>query len=373
MKFLIVTHVPHAVEQKQYYGYAPYVREMNIWIKQVDELILIAPLENKKPTAIDTFYEHKSIDFRSVSHFSLTNFSNTIASIFKLPKILLQIAVAMQQADNIHLRCPGNMGLLACVAQIFFPSKSKTAKYAGNWDPKAKQPWTYRLQKWILSNTFLTRNMQVLVYGNWKNQSKNIKSFFTASYSEIEKNVIQKTINPNTAIKFLFVGSLVEGKNPMYAIQLLEKLQLKNENIVLDIYGEGILRTFLEKYIEANNLKEFVVLHGNQNQEVVKKAYQESHFVVLPSKSEGWPKAIAEGMFWGCVPLATAVSCVPNMLDQDNRGILLQMDLEKDAATINKLINSPTDFERKSKATLNWSRAYTMERFETEIQKLLQA
>ncbi|MEN9910285.1 MAG: hypothetical protein RLZZ540_3444 [Bacteroidota bacterium] len=373
MKFLIVTHVPHAVEQNQYYGYAPYVREMNIWLKQVDELIVVAPLENNKPTAIDSFYEYKKIDFRRISSFSLTTFKNTVSSIFKLPKILFEIFKAMQQADHIHLRCPGNMGLLACIVQIFFPSKPKTAKYAGNWDSKSKQPWSYRLQKRILSNTFLTRNMQVLVYGNWENQSKNIKSFFTATYSETEKEIIQKTIASDTKIKLLFVGSLVEGKNPMYAIQLLEQLRQTNLNVVLDIYGEGTLRASLEKYIEVNNLEEYVVLHGNQNQEVLKKVYQESHFVVLPSKSEGWPKAIAEGMFWACVPLATAVSCVPYILDQGNQGVLLQMDLHKDATTINKVINNPMDFESKSKAALNWSRQYTLERFESEIQKLLQA
>lgn len=364
--------MPHTVEQNQYYGYAPYVWEMNIWIKQLDELIVVAPLENKKPTAIDSLYEHPNINFKRVSPFNLTTFKHTGSSIFKVPKILLQIVVAMQQADHIHLRCPGNMGLLACVAQIFFPFKPKTAKYAGNWDPKAKQPWTYRLQKWILSNTFLTRNMQVLVYGSWENQSKNIKPFFTATYSEAEKVPMQKTINASITIKLIFVGNLVEGKNPMYAIQLLEQLRLTNENVVLDIYGEGILRASLEKYIETNHLEAFVILHGNQNQQVLKKAYQDSHFVVLPSKSEGWPKAIAEGMFWGCVPLVTAVSCLPDMLDQGNRGILLQMDLEKDATRIHKLINNSADFELKSTAALNWSRNYTVECFETEIQKLVQ-
>ena len=38
----------------------------------------------------------------------------------------------------------------------------------------------------ILSNTFLTKNMQVLVYGEWEGSSKNVKSFFTATYSELE-------------------------------------------------------------------------------------------------------------------------------------------------------------------------------------------
>ena len=82
------------------------------------------------------------------------------------------------------------------------PNKPKTAKYAGNWDPKAKQPWSYRLQRWIKSNTFLTRNMQVLVYGEWEGSSKNIKSFFTATYWEIEKEPLQSLSFTNT-IRFV--------------------------------------------------------------------------------------------------------------------------------------------------------------------------
>lgn len=372
MKFLIVTHVIHSNNNNQYFGYAPYVREMNIWLKYVDELIVVAPLENNKLTAIDLFYEHQKIDFRKVPDFSLTNFKNRLASFLKFPKILMQIFKAMQQADHIHLRCPGNIGLLACIVQIFFPHKIKTAKYAGNWDPESKQPWTYRLQKWILNNPFLTRNMKVLVYGEWPNQSENIRSFFTATYAEKEKEAIQKTINPDTKIKLIFVGGLVAGKNPLYAIQLLEQLRLTNVNAVLDIYGEGILKESLENYIKSNNLSQYVILHGNQNQQVLKKAYQESHFVILASKSEGWPKAIAEGMFWGCVPIATKVSCVPFMLDYGNRGILLAMDLENDLEKISELINNPIDFEKKSTAAVNWSGNYTLDRFENEIQKLLQ-
>jgi glycosyltransferase involved in cell wall biosynthesis len=373
MKLIVFSSAPIIQLKGKLFMYTPYEKEMQIWAKYADEIQFCCPVWIEDRNLLISEINFSPSTVISLSEFSIRNIKLAFFSITKVLKNVFIIFKAIRQADHIHLRCPGNMGLLACIVQIFFPSKPKTAKYAGNWDSKSKQPWSYRLQKRILSNTFLTRNIKLLVYGEWENQSKNIKSFFTATYSETEKAVIQKTINPNAKIKLMFVGSLVEGKNPMYAIQLLEQLRQTNPNVILDIYGDGILRASLEKYIETNNLSHHIILHGNQNQEVLKKAYQESHFVVLPSKSEGWPKAIAEGMFWACVPLGTAVSCVPYMLDQGNRGVLLQMDLHKDAATINNLINNPMGFESKSKAALNWSRQYTLERFENEIQKLLQA
>jgi glycosyltransferase involved in cell wall biosynthesis len=283
---------------------------------------------------------------------------------------ILIIYKAMQQADHIHLRCPGNIGLLGCLVQILFPSKSKTAKYAGNWDPKAKQPWSYRLQKWILSNTFLTRNMRVLVYGEWEGSSKNIKPFFTATYSDSDK-IPMKVLDLKGKINFVFVGTLASGKNPLYAIQLVEALFKKGYDVTLDLYGEGIERLVLENYITSKGLEKIIVLQGNQNLETVKATYQNSHFVLLPSKSEGWPKAIAEGMFWGGVPISTAVSCVPFMLDFGERGLLLEMILEEDIQQLEKVLNNEMAFNSKRRKASQWSQKYTLDVFEEEIKSML--
>ena len=371
MTFAIITFVPHIIEQNQYFAYAPYVREMNIWIKDLEQISIVAPISKTSKTLIDANYQHQNIDFIPIESFDIKSAQSIFKAIFKIPRISWRIYWAMKKADHIHLRCPGNISLLGCLVQILFPSKTKTAKYAGNWDLKAKQPWSYRMQKWILSNTFLTRNMQVLVYGEWEGSSKNIKPFFTATYTENEKTpILNRSLG--TLISFVFVGTLVRGKNPLYAIQLVELLQKKGANVVLDLYGEGVERQALEQYIEQNNLEKIVLLKGNQSLEVVKKTFQSSHFVLLPSVSEGWPKAIAEGMFWGCVPLATSVSCVPFMLDFGNRGLLLEMNLEKDALQIEALIKNPSDFNSKSQKASGWSRKYTLDFFEDEIKKLVQ-
>ena len=157
-------------------------------------------------------------------------------SIISLPGLFFKIFVVMKRSNHIHLRCPGNMGLLGALVQIFFPKKIKTAKYAGNWDSNSKQPFSYKIQKWILSNTFLTKNMQVLVYGDWKNQTKNIKSFFTATYRENEKSTVTAR-SLNTKLQFLFVGTLSKGKQPIYAVKLVELLKNKGINAQLSIYG----------------------------------------------------------------------------------------------------------------------------------------
>jgi glycosyltransferase involved in cell wall biosynthesis len=372
MNFCIITHVEHIQQDKDYFGYAPYIKEMNIWIKYIDKLIVVAPIVNLLINPIHQNYIAKDIDFKQVSNFSITSFSNTVNTLVALPKIVYTIYKAMQQADHIHLRCPGNMGLLGSLVQILFPNKPKTAKYAGNWDPKSKQPLSYKIQKWILSNTFLTRNIQVLVYGEWKNQTINIKPFFTATYSETEKNEVKpREINNQTTLKFLFVGALSKGKQPLYVVQIVEELFKNGYKVNLELFGEGMERNTIQNYIQNNNLESFIFLRGNQSTDFIKQKYQESHFLILPSKSEGWPKAVAEAMFWGCVPISTSVSCVPNMLDYGKRGIILKNNLEKDYLEVLNVIKNQEIYNQMSNSAQDWSQKYTLEYFEEEIKKLI--
>ena len=371
MNFCIITHIAHINIHNSYYGYAPYIREMNIWLKSIDKVTVVAPSIIQNIDDLQEPYQHDVINFKKVSDFDITSLNNGLKALVSLPKIFYVTFMAMSRADHIHLRCPGNMGLIGAIVQIAFPWKKKTAKYAGNWDPKAQQPWSYKLQKWLLSNTFLTRNMQVLVYGEWPNQSQNIKPFFTATYGEDNANepIIQRDFK-NT-IQFLFVGTLSEGKKPMYAVQLVEALVKKGYNVKLSIFGEGKMRDKIHEYCETNQLHDCITLHGNKELSFVKTMYKKSHFLILPSKSEGWPKVVAEAMFWGCVPLSTAVSCIPFMLDNGKRGKILSLNIHKDVLQITNLLKDMEDYQQISQNASDWSRKYTIDYFEKEIAKLL--
>jgi len=208
MTFTIISHVVHKRNTLgQIGGYAPYVREMNLWLKHVDKVIIVAPLEEREFDAIDIAYSHNEIEFITTPIFNLTSGSNILKTILNLPLLFNKVYHGMAKADHIHLRCPSNQGLIGSFVQILFPRKAKTTKYAGNWDFESKQPWSYRWQQNLLRNTAITKNIQVLVYGNWPDKNKNIKPFFTATYSENEivetpvrtfaKETIQQLINSN--------------------------------------------------------------------------------------------------------------------------------------------------------------------------------
>lgn len=346
---------------------------MNLWFKHVNKAIVIAPLQTKtQPKAIDLAYKGASIEVQEVPAFSFHSIQELTYALIHIPFIFYRIIQGMQKADHIHLRCPGNMGLLGCIAQMFFPGKTKTAKYAGNWDLSSNQPWSYRLQQYLLQNTFLTRNMKALVYGNWPGATRNIQPFFTATYRESDiLESLPRPFESNKPVRLLFVASLSPGKNPLLTVQACQLLVKAGILVTLELYGDGTERTSLETYIQDHQLEEVITLHGAHDSSTVKKAYQEAHFLILASKSEGWPKVIAEAMFWGCVPVTTAVSCVPWMLAEGKRGRIVACDPEAAKNAILELINNPQEYEQMAREAMDWSRQYTLDRFESEIARLL--
>ena len=373
MKLVVISSAPIVQKEGENYLYAPYEKEMQLWAKHANSIQFCCPIwkEDKKLLIAPISFEiTPTIELKE---FDITSFSNMLRAIPNAFVDLIRIFEAMKKADHIHLRCPGNMALLAAVVQIFFPKKVKTAKYAGNWDPKARQPFTYKLQRWILSNTILTKNIQVLVYGDWENQTKNIKPFFTATYSESEiLNANFRIQNKDQeSIKFLFVGTLSKGKQPLYAIQIVEELFKKGKNVTLDLFGDGAMKSEIETYIRNNDLESIIQLKGNQSKDAILTAYQNSHFLILPSKSEGWPKVVAEAMFWGCVPIASPVSCVSYMMGNGSRGVILQEELNQDVDQIKIVINNQELYQKMASEGQTWSRQFTTDKFEAEISKLL--
>lgn len=368
--FLIITCVQHSSDGQFYYGYAPYVREMNLWVAKEKEVWVLAPLtQGKIPGKIDLPYDHSNLKFIPVPAFDIQSLTNALKALFQVPYILWRMINLMRKAGHIHIRIPGNMGLLAMFSQILFPSKAKTIKYAGNWDPESSQPLTYKIQRKISNSEKLTKNASVLVYGNWLDSNDHVIPFFTASYWENEKEDVRKS-PISEILKLVFVGAIYDGKNPIIGIQLAKLLKENDIKFSFKYCGDGVLRNEIEQISKDWGLEDEVHFLGNVNSDEVKNILKESHLLIFVSETEGWPKAVAESMFWGCVPVTSSVSCVPQMLGEGERGVLVPKDPEVILNEVKGLMNDPSKFELMSKNGMEWARTYTLERFQFEIEKL---
>jgi glycosyltransferase involved in cell wall biosynthesis len=367
-RLLIVSYAPVFLIDHKLNAYPPYVNEMDLWFRYVVQAKIVSPYRYPQKIFVKPFTS-QNIRRIYLPFIAFNSLRRVIKSIIVLPLVIVQLFRAMIWAEHIHFRCPGNVSLIGLVVQIFFPKTPKSTKYAGNWDPNSQQPWSYRLQQAILRNRFLTRNMQVLVYGQWPGEPPHIKPFISATFYEADKVPFQER-NYRDTLKLVFAASLVSGKRPLLTIQILEALNQHGYPAILDMFGDGPLMGELKDYVDAKGLKEQIIFHGNQDIRVIMDYYKQAHFNILPSKSEGWPKAVAEGMFFGCVPIATAVSCVGWMLDFGKRGIIIDADLDSGVSTIIQHLEAH-DLSAMAQAAQDWSQQYTFDRLEADIERVL--
>jgi glycosyltransferase involved in cell wall biosynthesis len=382
MKLLVVSDSPVIQQDGLAVGYAPYVRELDLWMDAVDETVLFSPNKISKTLLAQPL---KQQQFKQVSFVKLDFHkpSAIFLSLLSIPVQAVMLFYYMCQADHIHMRSPGNLGLLAGFVQVLLPRKRKSVKYAGNWDPNAAQPFAYNLQKKIFANEKLSKKISVMAYGQWPDQSRNVKSFFTATYSEKDRmNFVPKAMQP--PYRAVYVGTMTANKDPEAVLNIIHAVRQSGGDLRLDYYGEGDQKEYIQSRITALQLNECVKVHGNQPKEVVAAAFQQAHFSFLLSQSEGWPKVVAEAMWHGCVPISTAVSCVPWMLNWGDFKMINQADFENklprgmihynqetSVANIKELIAHPQQFWNMQREAMRFSQQYTMEKFEAAIKGLL--
>ena len=123
MKLLVISSAPILYKEDGPHAYAPYAAELKIWAKAAGEIMMCCPIwDSENPLLTSKLAFPLSSHYRTAD-FSFTSMGQVFKALFIMPYNFALIVMAMFRADHIHLRCPGNLGLLACVAQIFFPFK----------------------------------------------------------------------------------------------------------------------------------------------------------------------------------------------------------------------------------------------------------
>ena len=85
--------------------------------------------------------------------------------------------------------------------------------------------------------------------------------------------------------------------------------------------GEGDLRGEFENALnELGILNKF---YGNLIQVELFEILKNSDCILLPSKSEGFPKVLAEAMNFGCIPIASNVGSIAHYIQDGVSGFIL--------------------------------------------------
>lgn len=167
--------------------------------------------------------------------------------------------------------------------------------------------------------------------------------FFLNEYKKLTKDGFCR--QDKSFYQILFVGKLIEKKNPESLIKAFIKLNKKN--IKLLIAGDGYLKSILQKKYKKEIESGEIEFLGFQNQDQLCKLYTMSDLFVLPSSyGETWGLVLNEALNFDLPILASSRVGSATDLVLDN-GLIF--DFEDEIDLYNKLvimINNKVNFKK---------------------------
>lgn len=338
-KLVIISHTEHFHNiEGEIVGWGSTINEINFLADYWDEISHVACFYKEPAKSSSLPYTKKNIKFVPIPPFGGNSILDKILILFIIPKVIFQVVKTVRGASEVQLRLPTSIGLFLLPLFSFVLPRKFTLwiKYAGNWGQQ-NPPLSYRIQRWWLKKNFTKCN--VTINGFWVNQENNCFSFENPCLTEANTEKGKEIINRKEYHKpfvFTFVGRLEDSKGVDSIIEAFKNIPL-DQISVLNFIGDGDKK---ESYIkEMNYIGNKAVFHGFLNSSEVHTILDESHFLLLPSKSEGFPKVIAEAACYGSIPIVSDVGSISHYINEKN-GFLWNINSNiKFDEIINRAIN----------------------------------
>jgi len=372
VQLLIVSHTPHYYREGSLVGWGPTVREIDALGELFETVVHVAPVhpESAPPSALA--YRCPRVRVRGVRPAGGRRWRDKLGILARAPGYVRSIAQELGPADVVHVRCPANISLIAlAVLALSGRPRRRWVKYAGSWRPAHPDAWSHRLQRWWLGRA--SSGGVVTINGSWPEQPAHVHSFLNPCLSEAElvearESARNKELRP--PLRLVFVGRLEPAKGARAAVEILAGLRQRGVEATLDVVGDGPQRGDLETLARGAA----VTFHGWLPRPQVGKIYARGHVLLLPSRSEGWPKVLSEGMAYGLAPVAGAVGSIPELLGEFGTGRALDpSDTEAFVEAVAWYGAHPEAWREEAASGMRAAGQFSYERYREAVRRLLEA
>ncbi|MDA8995021.1 glycosyltransferase [Schleiferiaceae bacterium] len=332
MKLLVISHTEHVKFQGKIYGLGSTVRELNNLCGRFSEITHLAPCTGEVEKVPLNYVGYTSnIKYEMIPSYGGKTILGKLTVILRMPEIIWSVFRALKQNDYFQFRAPTAMGLYIIPMLTYcYPNKTGWYKYAGNWIQETP-PLSYLIQKKIL---LLCNHRKVTINGNWPDKTDILVPFENPclTIDEFNKGKIVRAAKDYSNLQGCFIGRLDSSKGFEEVLRSHASLVRLNIKLV-HVVGEGIEQ---DSYKEiAKNLSKEVeyIFYGALSPARVHEVLIHSHCLFLPSKSEGFPKVVSEGLNYGVIPFVSDVSCISQYIN-DSNGYLIKDDLSTTLETV---------------------------------------
>lgn len=362
---LIISHTEHFRDgDNKIVGWASTVREIDEFTKHFDSVIHAACLHTgDAPTGLAA-YSNSNVRFVALPPFGGAGFKK-ISVIVTAPIIIWRVFSMLKLATHFQFRAPTSMGIYLIPLLTWFSKKKGWFKYAGNW-AEANPPMSYSFQRRFLSHY---QKRPVTINGKWHDQPEHCFTFENPCLDE--HNLIEgkhscdrKRYEPPYSL--CFSGRLERAKGVKRILEALSEITDKNLIKVVHFVGDGNERSYFEKLTKGVSVQ--CIFHGFLSREQLFTILKESDFFTLPSTaSEGFPKVIAEAANFGCVPIVSNISSIPQYINESN-GFVWDVNTDFSAFLKQALLASNDELKKKTEHAFKVASLFTYSRYVDRIE-----
>ena len=190
------------------------------------------------------------------------------------------------------------------------------------------------------------------------------KNAYTTACSSIELTSDWISSEPKSyegdALQWLFVGSFGQlYKGPDLLIKALAKLNQDREDSAkfhLTMLGGGLYLSDMQALADELGCSENITFVGEVNASQVKEHLNKADAFVMPSRTEGLPRALIEAMATGLPAIGSRVGGIPELLDDEH--LFESENIEELATKLNRLCCSVDELNKASRRNIEVAGTY---------------
>ena len=375
MRLLVISHTPHHERDGQIVGWGATLRELDQLATRFERIRHIACLHAEPAPSGYVPYSARNIELVPVPPSGADGLLGKLDVLRTSPTYVRTILRELREADMVHVRAPANIALIAMlILSLRKEPAPRWFKYAGNWQPDVLESPSYILQRWWLRKPW--HRGVVTVNGRWPEQQSWVRTFFNPSLEErdLERGrIAAMTKNLEAPMRLVYVGRVETAKGAGRAVEIMGRLRARGIDATLEIIGDGDERARFEHLAQDLGVADRVSFTGWKSPVQVYESFARSHVQLLPTAaSEGWPKVMSEGMAYGVVPVAGAVSSIPQYIEQFGTGAALRPDdIDGFANALAAYASDPTKWARESARAVAATSSFTFRQYLSSIDSLL--
>lgn len=177
-------------------------------------------------------------------------------------------------------------------------------------------------------------------------------------------SIIQDPRTANRPITIGVVSRLEPIKGMDLVVPAFAKVKMSHPEVRLLIVGDGSLRRQMEQQVQTIGISDSVEFVGRQPQETLTPYYDRIDILLMPSRSEGFGLTAIEGMARGCVVVASRVGGLPEVVREEEVGLLHESgNIDDLASKLIYLCESPELWRQYSVRAMTYVRRFGFERF----------